>query len=213
MVFLIGILIAVVFAVSAVKLGLYHAWSLLFSVLVSVYLGIRLGPFIEDFIPTGGGYNTTLGILAAGLGTFAVLHGISYAFLIGQFDVNFPHAIGKLGSAVFGFLTGFLVWSFLLLLVCAAPFSQNKYFKDIGVSCDGFEQIHEHSYLIWWCSVLDKLVGSGDADTEAKQAIAGLLFKPSMSAKRPDANEPNLTAIPLHPAITPAHESNEALPP
>jgi hypothetical protein len=218
MIFWIGILIAVGFAASSLKFGLYHAWTMLFNVLIAVYLGVRLGPFIEDFIPAGGEYNTTLGILAAGLVSFLVLHGISYSFLIGQFDVTFPHAIGKLGSAVFGFLAGFMVWSFILLLVCSAPFSQNKFLKDVGVSREGFEQMHTQGYMVFWCSALDELVGSGDIDRGAKQAIAGLLFKPSAKSTSPvlmspDANGPKPATVPLQPEIAPPRESNEALPP
>jgi hypothetical protein len=218
----IGILIALAFAASSLKLGLYQAWTMLFNVLIAVYLGVRLGPFVGDFIPTGGEYQTTIGVLAVGLVTFVILHGISYAFLIGQFDVTFPRAIGKLGSALFGFLAGFLVWSFIILLVCTAPFSQNKFLKDVGVCHEGFEQMHIQGYLVFWCSAIDKLVGSGDTDTGAKQAIAGLLFKPiakSGSAvpdgqtKGPGASEPNLTPVTIQREITSSHESNEALPP
>jgi hypothetical protein len=218
----IGILIALVFVASTLKLGLYNAWTMLFNVLIAVYLGIRLGPFVENFIPAGGEYQTTLGVLAVGLVTFVILHGISYAFLIGQFDVTFPHAIAKLGSAVLGFLAGFLVWSFIILLICTTPFSQNKFLKDVGVCHEGFEQMHIQGYLVFWCSALDKLVGSGDNETGAKQAIVGLLFEPTAKsalpatkgqAKGPNANEPNLTSVPLQPKITPSHESDEALPP
>ncbi|MGA2094504.1 MAG: hypothetical protein ABSH16_14055 [Sedimentisphaerales bacterium] len=217
MVFWIGILIAVAFAASSLKFGLYHAWTMLFNVLIAVYLGVRLGPFVEDFIPSSGQYSVTLAVLATGLASFLVLHGISYVFLIGQFDVTFPPTIGKLGSAIFGFLAGLLIWSFASLLICTTPCSQNKFVKDIGMSCEGFEQMHAQSYLVWWCSAIDKIVGSPDADTGVKQTIAGLLFKPPAKsaslAKRPDANEPNFPAVPIRPAITPAPESNEALPP
>jgi hypothetical protein len=218
MIFWIGILIAVAFAASSLKFGLYHAWTMLFNILIAVYLGVRLGPLIEDFVPAGGEYQTTLGVLAAGLVSFLILHGISYVFLIGQFDVTFPHSINKLGSALFGFLAGFLVWSFIILLVCTAPFSQNKFLKDVGVCSEGFERMHTQGYLVFWCAALDKLVGSGDTDTGAQKAIAGLLFKPSAKSGgpvliSPDANEPKPATVPLQPENAASDESNEALPP
>jgi len=218
----IGILIALAFAASSLKLGLYHAWTLLFNVLVAVYVGIRMGPFVGDFIPAGGEYNTTLGVLVAGIITFVILHGISYTLLIGQFDVTFPRAIAKLGSALFGFFTGFMVWSFVILLVCTAPFSQNKFLKDVGACREGFEQMHIQGYMVFWCSAIDKFVGSGDSDTGANRAIAGLLFKPTTRTAQPvltgpaglrDASDPNLTPVTSHPEITPSRESDEALPP
>jgi hypothetical protein len=222
MIFWIGILVALAFAASSLKLGLYHAWTVLFNVLIAVYLGVRLGPFVEDFIPAGGEYQTTIGVLAAGIITFVVLHGVSYVFLIGQFDVTFPRAISKLGSVVLGFLAGFMVWSFVILLVCTAPFSQNKFLKDVGACREGFEKTHIQGYMVFWCSAIDKFVGSGDADTQANQAIAGLLFEPSDRTTPPvltrpgelrDASDPNLTPVTIQPEIAPSRESNEVLPP
>ncbi len=43
MTFWIGILIAAGFAASAVKLGLYQAWTTLFNVVIAVYVGVNLG--------------------------------------------------------------------------------------------------------------------------------------------------------------------------
>jgi hypothetical protein len=219
MVFWFGILIAVAFAASSLKLGLYHAWTMFFNILIAVYMGVRLGPFIQDFIPAAADYNTALAILGAALGSFLILHGISYVFLIGQFDITFPSTINKFGSAFLGFLVGFLVWSFIFLLVCATPFSQNKFVKDAGVSSECFEHAHCQAYLVWWCSAMDKLVGSSDAD--AGQTVAGLLFKPAvpktpapmMPNKRVDVNEPNLPGAAVKPVTAAAQEPNETLPP
>ena len=41
----LGILIAVLFALSARKMGFYHAWTMLFNIVIAVYLAIRIGPF------------------------------------------------------------------------------------------------------------------------------------------------------------------------
>lgn len=219
--FWIGILIAVAFAASSLKFGLYHAWTMFFNVLIAVYLGVRLGPFIQDFIPSAIEYHTALAILAAALVSFLILHGISYVFLIGQFDVNFPRAVSKPGSVLFGFLGGFLVWSFIFLLICATPFTQNKYVKDIGISNDCFAQTHCQGYLVWWCGAMDKLAGPVDADSGADRTIAGLLFKPSAPnapapktrGKGVNTNEPNQPGAPAMPVSVSAHESNETLPP
>ena len=85
MVFWIGILVAVAFAYSAIKMGFYQTWTMLFNIVIAVYVGVRLGPAIEEFIPAGGQYSKMLAVLTPGVGTFLILQGIAYIFLIGQF--------------------------------------------------------------------------------------------------------------------------------
>ena len=51
MVFWIGILVAVIFAYSAIKLGFYHAWTMLFNLVIAVYVALRISPAIEEFLP------------------------------------------------------------------------------------------------------------------------------------------------------------------
>jgi len=184
MVFWIGILIAVGFAYSAIKLGFYHAWTMLFNVVVAVYLGIRLGPAVADFVPMSGEYRTTLAVLGTAVGTFLVLHGISYVFLLGQFEVTFPRVFNTLGSGLVGFLAGFLMWSFATLVICTTPFCQNASFKDIGFDSKKFEEAKMQPYLVWWCNFVDKLVVSGDSQPGAEQAIKSLLAEPAGSGTK-----------------------------
>jgi hypothetical protein len=200
MIFWIGVLIAAGFAYSSIKLGLYQAWTLLFNILIAVYLGVRLGPTVEELVPMGGQYCRTLAVLATGLGTFLVLHGISYSLLIGQFEVTFPRGVNMLGSGLLGFLAGFLLWSFAMLVMCTTPFCEKEFMKEIGFSSKGFEETRMKPYLAWWCNLVDKLVAVEDSQTSVEQTINNLLTKPS--AKKPakgppgtgtpaDANEPN----------------------
>jgi hypothetical protein len=214
MTFWIGILIAAGFAASAVKLGLYQAWTTLFNVVIAVYVGVNLGPAIETFVPAASGqYGRTLAVLAAGLGTFLVLHGISYTFLIGQFEVTFPRGFNKLLSPLLGFLAGFLVCSFAVLVFCTTPFCQNASVKDAGLDSKNFEEAKMQQYLVWWCNLVDKFAASGESNTDAEVTIKNLLTKPGKDIKgRPslrmaaDANalaepiEPNLPAVEQAPA-------------
>ncbi len=218
-VFWIGILIAAAFAYSTIKLGFYHAWTMLFNVVIAAYLGIQLGPAIGEFVPAAGGqYSRTLAVLAAGAGTFLILHGISYVFLIGQFEVTFPRGFNTLVSAVLGFLTGFLVWSFAVLVICTTPLCENAFVKEIGFDSKTFEEAKMQPYLVWWCSLVDRVVASGDSKGGTEQAIKDLLTKP---AKRStigitgksglrgiaDANEPN------RPGVEQAPEPHTIIPP
>jgi len=209
MVFWIGILIAVGFAYSAIKLGFYQAWTTLFNVVIAVYLGVMFGPVIEGFVPMDSQYSRTLAVLAAGVGAFAVLHGISYVFLLGQFTVTFPRALNTLGSGLFGFLTGFLVWSFAAIVVCTTPLSDNAFVKDIGFDSRKLEEVKVQSYLVWWCDLVDKVAapgalrpGSTSLTTggsprlrsgQAGQAVRDLLTKPAKHKKTGTAGQPDST--------------------
>ena len=186
-VFWIGILIAVIFAYSAIKLGFYHAWTMLFNIVIAVYVAVRISPVIEEFLPAamGGEYCKTMALLATGLVIFLILHGIAYVLLIGQFEVTFPRVVNTLGSGILGFLAGFLIWSFGTLVVCTTPFCQQQFVKEIGFDVKTFEEAKMQPYLVGWCSFLDKIVASGDSQVSAEQAIKDLLIKP---AKNTPAN-------------------------
>jgi uncharacterized membrane protein required for colicin V production len=150
MAFWIGILVAVICASYATKKGFYETWVTLFNIAISVYLAIYLRPVIADIAALGdtpyGSFVTVLG--TAGL-VFIVLYGISFTFFTGQFKIAFPRVFNTGGAGLFGFLTGYLVWHFLCLLVGMTPFSDSSVlelakFKDhlqtskkcVAVSCN-----------------------------------------------------------------------------
>lgn len=222
--FWIGILVAVLFAYSAIKLGFYHTWTMLFNFVIAVYVALRISPAIEEFLPAamgGGQYSKTMALLATGLATFLILHGIAYTLLIGQFEVTFPRVVNTLGSGILGFLTGFLIWSFGTLIVCTTPFCQQQYVKELGFDVKTFEEAKMQSYLVGWCSFLDKIVASGEGPVSAEQTIKDLLIKPAKSTQAKaktgtasiqpiDTNDLNKPYSPNQP---PATESHTVIPP
>jgi hypothetical protein len=223
MVFWIGILVAILFAYSAIKLGFYHAWTMLFNFVIAVYVALYISPMVEEFLPAamGGEYSKTMALLATGLVTFLILHGISYTLLIGQFEVTFPRVVNTLGSGILGFLAGFLVWSFGTLIVLTTPFSQQQYVKDLGLNTKTFEEAKMQSCLESVCNFMDKLVASGDGPVSAKRTINDLLIKPAKntppktktgtaSIQPVDPNDPNKPHDPNQP---PPAESHTAIPP
>ncbi len=192
----LGILIAVLFAYSAIKLGFYQTWTMLFNILIAVYLAIHLRPMIQDFLPIDGQYCSTLALLIIALGVFAVLHGFSYILLLGQFEVTFPRQVNLIGAGILGFLAGFLVWSFASLVVCTTPFCNHQFIKDIGFSSKKYEEGKLQGYLLSWCSFVDKFVVSGDSEAGTEKAVKELLTKPTRRSKSKlttgtaDANNP-----------------------
>lgn len=174
MVFWIGILVGGTFAWLAIKLGFYQTWALIFNIIISIYLAVYLRPVIVN-IPAVGDtpYNNALAMVAVALAAFLILHGISYTFLTGQFNVSFPKVFDILGTGFLGFLAGFLVWSFLTLLIYITPVSQNTFVKGIGFT--GQFQKTSVSYISRFCNLVNAVVSSQDNKDSAEQTISKLL--------------------------------------
>ena len=175
MVFWIGILVSGAFAWFAIKRGFYETWALVFNIVISIYLAVFLGPVIADIVPPAGDtlYSNALCMLATAIGSFLILHGISYTFLTGQFTVSFPKILDTLGTGFLGFLAGFLVWSFVGLLIYTTPISQQPTVKEIGFGTQ-FEQANV-GYISWWCNLVNSAVSSQDKKYTTEQVISGLL--------------------------------------
>ena len=190
MVFWIGILVGATFAWFAIKLGFYQTWALVFNIIISIYLAVYLQPIIAN-IPAVGDtpYSNVLTMAAIALASFLILHGISYTFLTGQFNVSFPKAFDTLGTGLLGFLAGFLVWSFLSLLIYITPASQNTFVK--GIFTDKFQQTSV-SYTSRFCNLVNAVASSQDNGYSAEQAISKLLkgAKSKAQAKQAEPEEP-----------------------
>jgi len=194
MVFWVGILVGGIFAYFAIKKGFYEMWALGFNIIISIYLAVLLGPVVADIIPAGGTvYSKTLTALATAAACFLILYGISYTFITGQFSISFPKIVDVVGAGLFGFLIGFLVWSFVSLSIMTTPIANNTFAKEIGF--DTQTQQTSISYVSWWCNKVNKIVSSGDDEQTPQKAIGWLLEKPK--AKTPVAtSEPNEPAEP-----------------
>jgi len=174
MIFWVGILAGGLFAWLAVKIGFYEMWATLFNIVISIYLAIFLGPIILAIIPgvSDTPYSNVLTMLCTAAGGFLILHCISYTFLTGQFSVSFPKIFNTLGAAFLGFLAGFLVWSFLSLLICMTPVSQQPIVKALGFASQS--QQASVSYMSSWCDLVSKAV---DNKISGEEAIRALLDK------------------------------------
>jgi hypothetical protein len=195
MVFWIGILVGGTFAWLAIKLGFYQTWALVFNIIISIYLAVYLRPVIVN-IPAVGDtpYSNALTMAAVALASFLILHGISYTFLTGQFNVSFPKVFDTLGTGLLGFLAGFLVWSFLSLLIYITPASQNTFVKEIGFT-DQFQQTSV-LYISRFCNLVNAVVSSQDNEYSAEQTISKLLKGPESKARKKTPEKPK----PVEPA-------------
>lgn len=197
MVFWMGILVGGTFAWLTIKLGFYQTWALVFNIIISIYLAVYLQPVITN-IPAVGDtpYSNVLTMATVAVASFLILHGISYTFLTGQFNVSFPKVFDTLGTGFLGFLAGFLIWSFLTLLIYITPASQNTFVKEIGFT-DQFQQTSA-SYISRFCNLVNVIVSSQDNEYSAEQTISKLLKGAESKAreKTPQKPEPVKPAKP-----------------
>lgn len=200
MVFWIGILFGGTFAWLAVKLRFYQTWTFIFNIIISIYLAISLQPIISN-IPAVSDtpYGNALALIAVALASFLILHGISYTLFTGQFNVSFPKVFDTLGAGLLGFLAGFLIWSFLTLLIYIMPVSQISIVKEIGFT-DQFQQTSV-SYISRFCNSVNAVVSSEDNKLSAEQTI-GKLLEGAESKTRKQVTEKPKPVEPVKPSNT-----------
>lgn len=175
MVFWLSILAGGLFIWLAVRIGFFEMWTMLFNIVISIYVAMFLTPVIVNVIPAAGdtAYGNALTLAVTATGTFLILFGISYIFLTGQFSVAFPKIFDILFAGVLGFLAGALIFSFAALIITATPISQNRLMSKIGFNARS--QRTNIEYICRWCDLIDLAVSSPDRETTAEQTINTLL--------------------------------------
>ncbi|UCD52441.1 MAG: CvpA family protein [Phycisphaerales bacterium] len=192
MVFWAAILVGGVFVWLAVRLGFFVTWGLLFNIVVAIYVAIFLAPTVAACAPSTGRISTycmALSMIALAGGCFAILHGISYVFLTGQFNVSLPGIFDILLAGGLGFLAGFLVLSFVALIVTATPLAEHELVGTMGLNPEA--QQSNIACIAWCCDMVHSFVG-GDAEGSATEAAISKLWKKSGSAaSAPDTGPGN----------------------
>ena len=196
MVFWAAILVGALFVWLAVCLGLFQTWSLLFSIVISIYLAIFLAPSVPEFAPATGtisAYCTALSMTVVAAGCFAILYGLSYVFLTAQYKISFPGIFDILLAGAMGFLTGFLLLSFVALIFTATPLAENSLAEGVGLTSESEQP--NIACIAWCCDLVHSVAGSDTAESATTAAIERLLNErpnPALDRKTDanDANEP-----------------------
>ena len=195
MVFWVSILAGGFFAWLAIRMGFYETWTMLFNIVISIYVAVFLTPVIVDVAPAAGdtAYGNALSLAVTATGIFLILHGISYVFLTGQFNVSFPKVFDLVFAGLLGFLAGCLVFSFAAFVITVTPISQNSLASKVGFNSRS--QRSNIAYICWWCDLIDLAVSSADSETTAEQTINALLSSaqpgpPDETDNQPDPYEP-----------------------
>ena len=123
MLFWIAILVGIVVGTLATRIGFYETLVYSFNLSVSVYLAVFLTPFVVTHVPAAIEIDTGLPLTLAGLvvGSFILLYGISYLLFTGHFTIAFPKVIDLPLSALVGFGAGWLIVSFLAVILSITP--------------------------------------------------------------------------------------------
>jgi hypothetical protein len=199
MVFWIAILAGALFTWLAVRMGFYETWVLLFNAAVSIYLAIFLAPMVARSVPMPGGaaWCTALSMLVLAGGSFAILHGLSYVFLTGQFSIPFPNLLDVVFSGILGFAAGFLILSFAALTMATTPLVEHKMVNTLGLGRQG--QQANIAGLAACCDLIHSVTGFEDSGT-TRSAVARLFETTDHLSEAdkapPEPNEPNAVDVP-----------------
>jgi uncharacterized membrane protein required for colicin V production len=175
MVFWAGIAVGGAFVLWAIKKGFYETWVTLFNTVIAIYLAIFLRPTIVTLLPAAGDtpYSNALIMLVIWVASFTILSGLSYIFFTSNFNVTFPKVIDIIGSGIVGFFNGWLIWSFLCLLLAATPLSQNQIMEEIGFGA-AFRQTN-NAYIKLWVDKVNNLVSVKSDFLSTDAAITELM--------------------------------------
>jgi uncharacterized membrane protein required for colicin V production len=199
MVLWMAILMGVLFVWVCVRRGFYETAILLFNIVVSIYVAIFLAPTVASLAPATPGassYRIALSLITLGGGCFAILHGVSFVVLTGQFHIPFPRFFDIVAAGLLGFLAGFLVLSFVALAVTAMPVSNHWLLSRSGFNRQA-EQLNT-ACLSWCCDRVHSIAGCDCGATPTQDAIGRLFEKPrhetvSEPCAAPEPNTPPST--------------------
>jgi len=211
MVFWLAILMGVLFVWLAVRMGFYEMWVLLFNIVVSVYVAVFLAPIVAEFAPGGdelSSYGTALSMIVLAGGCFAILQGLSYVFLTGQFSIPFPRVFDILFSGGLGFLAGFLILSFVALVLATTPLAERDIVRTLGL---GSESQQANISCIAWCCNRVHSVASADNHENATEAAVQRLLKTSgrQRDKAESGIDPNALSAARRPQTQPPKRDTE----
>lgn len=129
----------VLFAAACAALGFkrrdfYRMWAIVFNVSIAIYTSIMLSPWIISMIPTGTSglqYQKVACIVCIAVLVFGLLQAITVNFITTDFEITFPKLFDTIGSSVLGFVGGWVICSFLLLMISIMPFAEKPFLEKV----------------------------------------------------------------------------------
>ena len=189
MVLLAGILAGGLCIWFAVKIGFYETWAMLFNIVIAVYVALFMAQPIVNILPEEASnirYCEALTLIVLAIGSFLILHGLTYILFTSQFKVTFPKLFDILFAGLLGFFGGFLLLSFAVLIIFLTPFGEYA-----GIEDDSVEYNMSSTY--WLFDGIHSIVSSPDNEITTEKVIKQLLNKsqPDTQNKNPQQAEPD----------------------
>lgn len=125
MIFWCMVFIGLLFGWMGFKKGVFVFWTTLLNLMIAVYVAVMAAPVIIHLNPEykdTGYYEAACVFLTGGL-IFAALQSFAIAVIFPDSENMFPAAVDRAGGAITGFLTGYSMTAFLLLIFCITPLS------------------------------------------------------------------------------------------
>ena len=190
MLFWIAILVGIVVGTLATRIGFYETLIYSFNLAVSVYLAVFLTPYVVTHVPAATEIDAGLPLTLVGLavGSFILLHGISYLLFTGQFTIAFPKVIDLPFSALIGFGAGVLIVSLVALILSITP-------SPWGETILGQGTLENHTAALRSsCNRIHRFVKVGESAVDTGQILAWLADSKKAGEERPpvesrDVNE------------------------
>jgi len=137
MIFWFAVVAGVIFAVIGIRKSFFPMWAMLFNILVSIYLSIMLSPLIVQIRPDLEQLRYYLAACVAVIAVmvFVILQVITTSFLAELSESLCPRFFDNIGAGILGFLSGYVVFGFVFLVICIMPFSKLPFMK--GFCGDG----------------------------------------------------------------------------
>jgi hypothetical protein len=171
MIFWTGTVLALLLAAVMVKKGLYETWTLFFNVVIAVYLGLTLGPVLKNLLGIEQQGAEIFVLFGTAVVSLTVLYLFSYIIFLSQFHITFPKLLDYAGGGLFGFLTGFLIYSFVVFLICISPL--NTYVNKIGFNSSTIRS--NTNYMEWWTGLLHRIVSADQKKESLDHTVASLI--------------------------------------
>jgi hypothetical protein len=187
MIFWLAIFAGGMFAWIGVRTGFFATWIMFFHLVLAACVSIFLTPWVVAGVPAATsvyGYGYALTLMSIAVATLFIAYGTCYACLSGRLEMAFPRFFDTIVAGLLGFLSGFLVSSFLVLVFFLMPVSQLDFFKRLGF--DTSAQETNTSFICWWCDGLHWFISPLCDESTSLQAIDLLMAK----ASPPTVKEP-----------------------
>lgn len=192
MVFWIAIIAGLAGAFFGIKKQSFYAiWAILFNLMVSIYLSVMVARPIASLLGSdivGCDYYLAISVLLVAGVFFAVLQIIAVTFFT-SYGLQFSETFDKTGSAVLGFIIGFLTCSYIFFLICVMPVSKKNFMGWLN-GPEGVPKRTAITPVVKTCNLIAKVSLQRydefkDADSLVKELIA-----PDKKPDQPARQEP-----------------------